>query len=266
MKLEAAQRLLALQEPDLDYDVKLKGPALALDKFLSSLGKSQRNYFEDGLPYALRWWFLSSFRTKLMVDDITVAAIGNAKQLTRMVTAMNHLRHVIPTITSGTIYRLTALPKDSIPAKGQLLTFNGGEQLRSLTSWTTNKKPFVKNRTSAKPNTKDVILEYKLQGGKHVLFDYKSLSALKMALFNNSEYFERKYAMALDAWYMMDDNIAEFDSEHEVALFLSPSESIQCKWRPASSFHADHDDDYEEDGGGAMPPPMSKFKKKKWGF
>jgi len=220
VKLNAAHRLMASDKTQ------------ELRNFVTSLSTDQQKYFFSGLPVALGFWFISGYKRNLQIPDIVLsskevsAGLGLA-EFRRFITGMLHLREVFPPrITSGYIYRLTAIPK--LPS-GSTISFKAEEQFRALTSWTTQHKPKVEDRRSIQ-GMPDIILEHKLSGGKNVLFDYESVEELCSTVVYDAKFYS---GQPMNKWKIAKADIEGFNDEKEVAIYLNAGTEISCTWRPS---------------------------------
>jgi len=218
VKLNAAHRLMASDK------------AQALRNLVGTLNGPQKDYFFRGLPTALGLWFYGEYKTKLQTPDVVLssqevqAALG-LDEFKRFIIGMSYIRTVFPPkITSGSIYRLTAISK--LP-EGPLVKFKPEEQFRSLTSWTVRKKPIISGR-KAIGGLSDIILEHELSGGKNVLFDYLSIQEFFSTLVDDWDFYKGRI---LRYWENAEGKVKAFRAEKEVAIYVNAGSELDCTWR-----------------------------------
>jgi len=149
--------------------------------------------------------------------------------------AWYHLRQIYPPVAAKGkwIYRLTATRE--LPSTDKVV-FQTKDQHKAATSWTLNPKPKVYDRVIPF-NTVDIILSTKLQGSKHVMFDFESAQTLTEDVlkylkgaekFSKLKAHEITYAGSL--WSKVEATIKDFRGEKEVVVYLNNKENLICDW------------------------------------
>ncbi len=226
MKLNASTRLTAANDVD------------SLGKWFKTLSHKQQVFFCEDLPELLDSWLGHNFGKRLHTKKIP--SLGAAEvdavngystslvEFRAMILGMAHIRKIIKPTTKGKIYRLTSVKK--LP-DSPVVQFTGKDQYRSLTSWTTLPNPVVVSReTQGLP---DVILHTKLVNADKVLFDYASLTRVASAAVGLlSRDYGRNAGFDEDSWQRLLHKARSFAKEKEVLIYLHPSDSLTCTWRP----------------------------------
>jgi hypothetical protein len=213
---------------------------MRLREFVASLSSKQRVYLVTKFSELTHNWlteFVEGRTVKNVNPHLNLANTWKAQDLQDFIIAWAHLRTVSPPAVGGqTIYRLSAITR--YPDADRVI-FNNESQLKAATSWTLRKNPKVQSRYAQK-NMVDVVLEYKLEGTKHVLFDFLSARNLFLALEKDLDFYTNTYKELVRHWgkgnnlvgYAL-DYLKDFSFEKEVVIYLNKGENLECKWRKA---------------------------------
>jgi hypothetical protein len=228
MKLNSTTRLLAAKGGN------------ELRAFVASLTDGQRRYVFNELPAVLMGWYNAAFASKLQLPDVVLAAHFGTQDLKKLVVSMSYIRQIFPIGIRGKIYRVTSIQE--LPRK-PIVLFEGQAQFRALTSWTVNKNPVVKYRSSSQ-GAPDIVLCYELPSIKNVLFDYKSIGQFVDSMISDQSYYEKLYGRFPRNYYSEVKELQGiYAREREVALYMNPGQSISCTWREVKRTRKSSDDE-----------------------
>ncbi len=249
-----------------------------LAQWLATQSEQVKASFMDTLPSRTSDWFTMSWRSdafKAPAPNLTLATsevrsgvgsdshpieveatIKSPQDFRNLIVMWSNVRKFYPPVWAGhPIYRLTGVP--ALP-QGSPVVYSNKSQRKAATSWTVNSKPYVAGRSHTQPY--DIVLEYKTQGSKHILFDFASVIELCKDIEKNWEEFRIKGRLPYSAgsknpvyWTSLRHSAEPYEKEHEVVLYLNDGEEIHCNWKKVWQSNKARDD------GGGWAPGAPKF-------
>lgn len=202
----------------------------AMISFMKSLSSDQLIYFLTHFSLLLTNWFQGELNGKAKSKWPDLVVGSKYTQLDALSIMMLHLRPYFPPLIQNTpIYRLThvrALPKDSV------VQFDAIKQFKPITSWTTNKNPYVEDRKQSKLDS--IILKHNLSGSKGVLTDYKVIDLIVRCLESEAvKFFLKTKGLRVHRLEPLKQEIKHYTKEREVLMY-SGSTPMKCTWRLAT--------------------------------